>query len=285
MSFIYTIPEQHCRIIKRFNKFARVQYSGIRFRIPFIEKFHEMHYWEKAVKDNNIDMKLMEHQTDTEPRTTQTRDNVTVRADASVYWRIFEPARAAFEVDRLPTAIFDITLNALRSQIGRMELDEVLSERDRLNKNIAEELFEVGESWGVKIKRVEIRQLDIDRETRRSMNQQMDAERRRRARVAEAEGDAEATVTVAEADKQADIKRASGHAKALKIIAEAEKNYLDELAQQVGSEKAAEILIAQKFIQGFDTITKNPADRVFLPNSYQTLLSITDQQTAKMEVD
>ena len=274
MGVIYTIPEQHCRIIKRFNKYARVQYSGIRLKLPVIESFHEMPEWEgKAVK-SNTDMELMEQQTDTPPRNTQTMDNVTVRADASVYWRIFDPVKAAFEVDVLPRAITDITLNALRSQIGRLELDQVLSEREELNRRIADELFDAAESWGVKVKRVEIRELDIDDRTRKAMTRQMDAERRRRARVAEAEGEAEATVKVAEADRKADVARARGHAKALELIADAEQNYLEEVAQKVGSEKASELLIAQKYIQGFDKITKNKSDKVFLPNSYQTLLGI-----------
>ncbi len=274
MAIVYTVPEKHCVIVKRFDKFARVQSSGIRFQLPIIESFHTVPEWEGEAVKNDYQIEVMEQQTNTLPRQTQTKDNATVEANASVYWRIHSPKKACFNVDSLPQAMADTALNALRSNIGRMELDEVLSERSTLNKRIQEELVESTENWGVKIRRVEIQELKTDTDTRDSMRQQMDAERKRRARVAEAEGEAEYEVKVAKAKKEAAIRKAEGEAKAIKKIAQAEREYLETLKQEVSAEDAAQILVAQKYINGFDTISENESDKVFLPNNFQPLLSL-----------
>ena len=274
MSVIYTVPEKHCVIVKRFNEFSRVQKAGIRFQLPVIESFHQVPEWENQAVKNNIFIELMEQQTDTRPRETQTKDNAIVSANASVYWRIQDPVKACFNVDRLPQAMSDTALNALRSNIGRLELDEVLSERARLNNRIQKELYEATENWGVKIRRVEIQELTTDSETRDSMRQQMDAERKRRAKVAEAEGKSEYEIKVAEALKEAAIKKAEGEAKALQKLAKAEKQYLEALKEEVPPEQAAQILISQKYINGFESISENESDKVFLPNNFQALLNM-----------
>ena len=110
------------------------------------------------------------------------------------------------------------------------------------------------------------------------MRQQMDAERKRRALVAEAEGSAQAEIKVAEAQKEAAILRAEGQAKALQVTAEAEANYLEKLGAKISADQAAAVLIAQKYLLGFESISKNPSDKVFLPNSFQGLFTVpTDQ--------
>ncbi len=153
----------------------------------------------------------------------------------------------------------------------------MLSNRETINERIQSELMESADGWGVKIRRVEIQELTVDEETRRAMSQQMDAERKRRARVAESEGEAQYKKNVAEAEKEASIQRAEGEAEALNKLAKAEKNYLDSLQEKVGPEEAAQILIAEKFIQGFDTISKNQSDKVFLPNNFQALFGLNTE--------
>lgn len=279
MSIVYTVPEKHCVLVKRFNKFARVQTSGIRIQLPLIETFHTVPEWNGLAVKDNVFIELMEQQTNTKPRETQTKDNATVTANASVYWRIHDPEKACFNVDRLPQAMTDTALNALRSNIGRMELDEVLSERTTLNERIQEELIDSTENWGVKIRRVEIQELSTDKDTRDSMRQQMDAERKRRAKVAEAKGKSEYEIKVAEAEKEAAIARAEGEAKALQKLAKAEKEYLKSLKEEVDDEQAAQILISQKFINGFDNISENESDKVFLPNNFQALMNLETEAT------
>lgn len=274
MLFIYTVPEQHCVIVKRFNEFARVEHSGLHVRLPMAESFHRVPEWGNRANKQGMFIELSEQQSNTRPRQCQTKDNVTVDADASVYWRISDPVKACFEVDVLPDVMEDVTLNALRSQIGKMELDEVLSNRDKINKRIAEELETSAEGWGVEVKRVEIQELAVDQQTRRAMTQQMEAERQRRAQIASSEGEAEAKVKVAEAERRSSVAIAEGQAEALRKLAKADAEYLQAMKEQVGPDQAAQLLLAQKYIRGFSTISENEAHKVFLPNSVEALLSL-----------
>ena len=187
---IFTVPEKHCALVMRFDRFVRVARSGLRFKIPFVESLHEVTKWGSRTNQQGVFIELTEQQSDTAPRQCQTRDNVTVDANASVYWRIDDPVKACFEVDVLPDVMEDVTLNSLRSNIGTMELDEVLGSRQTLNDRVANDLKEATREWGVTVRRAEIQELRVDEHTRRAMTQQMEAERKRRARIAESEGEA-----------------------------------------------------------------------------------------------
>jgi len=279
MSLIYTVPQSHCVVIERFGKFSRIQQQGLRFRIPILEQIRRLDTWGGTANKNGFLVELTEQQTDTPPRQCHTKDNVPVTANASVYWRITDPKRALYEVDILPQSVSDVALNALRSNIGTLSLDAVLSERAQLNERIAAQLSETAKKWGLIFTRVEIQELTTDQAVASSMIKQMDAERNRRAVVAQAEGQAEAAVTVAKAEKEAAILRAEGEAIATAKIAEAESFYLKRLKEQVGEAQAAQIVIAQKYLSGFETITKGSSDKVFLPNSFQGLFSIGTEKS------
>ncbi len=274
MSIVYTIPQSHCAVIERFGKFSRIQREGLRFRLPLIEQIKRVDDWGEQVNKQGYLIELTEQQTDTPTRQSHTRDNVAVHANASVYWRIIDPRKALYEIDSLPRAVSDIALNALRSNVGTMNLDELLAERQSINERIAAELSETARKWGIQFTRVEIQEIQTSDDTARAMSQQMDAERKRRALIAEAEGAAEAEVRVAEAQKKAAVLRAEGQAQALELAAEAESHYLAKLTERIGGEQAAAVLIAQKYLTGFDTISKNPSDKVFLPNSFQALFTV-----------
>jgi len=273
MQLIYIVPQSHCVVLERFGKFSRTQRAGIRFRLPLLEKVRYVDNWGPVANKEGWIIEMTEQQTDTPSRQCHTKDNVPVTANASVYWRITDPRRAIYEVDVLPVAVSDIALNALRSNIGALELDTVLSERHELNQKIAAQLSETAKKWGILFTRVEIQELKTAEDVSAAMLQQMDAERRRRAFVSEAEGKAVAQIKIAEAEKQAVVLRAQGRAKALALIAEAESNYLQTLKKSGLAEDVAQLLIAQKYIDGFETISKNPADKVFIPNSFTGLFS------------
>lgn len=279
MSLIYTVPQSHCVVIERFGKFFRIQNQGLRFRIPILEQIRRLDTWGGVANKKGFLVELTEQQTDTPPRQCHTKDNVPVTANASVYWRITDPRRALYEVDILPQSVSDVALNALRSNIGTLSLDAVLSERAQLNERIAAQLSETAKKWGLIFTRVEIQELTTDQAVASSIIKQMDAERNRRAVVAQAEGQAEAAVTVAKAEKEAAILRAEGEAIATAKIAEAESFYLKRLKEQVGEAEATRIVIAQKYLSGFETITKGASDKVFLPNSFQGLFSIGTEKT------
>lgn len=275
MALIYTIPQNHCVIIERFGKFSSVQREGLNFKIPFLDDIKTLGNWQGQAVKRNFLIELSEQKTDTPARQCQTKDNVTVQADTSVYWKIIDPVKAVYNVDILPSSISDIALNALRSNIGTITLDQVLSERQNLNQRIATELADTAAKWGVVFTRVEIQELTYSEDTAQAMMQEMDAERKKRARVAEAEGEAFAITKKAESEARATLIKAEAQANALRMTTDAEINYLSLLKDKTDAHTAGQILVAQKFIEGMDTITKNPSDKVFLPNNFQGLFNIS----------
>lgn len=274
MSMFYTVPQACCVVIERLGKFKRVAYEGLHLKIPALEDFRRIPSWGKVANRFGWLIELTEQRTDTPVRECQTKDNVDVQASAMVFWQISDPERAVYSTQNLPSFVETVGLNALRAEIGKLELDQVFSERHALNLRIAAELSETAKKWGINFTRIEIQELNMKAETATAMRQQMEAERRRRATISDSEGKAEADVKLAEAEKLATILRAEGQAKALTALAEAEAGYLAKLAQQVTPECATQLLLAQKYMQGFSAISANPADKVFLPNSFQGLISL-----------
>jgi regulator of protease activity HflC (stomatin/prohibitin superfamily) len=278
MSLIYTIPQNHVILIKRFGKHSKVQREGLRFKLPIIESFKTVYDWEGIANKNGYFIELSEQQTDTPSRQCQTLDNVTIDANASIYWRIIDPIKAVYDIDVLPKSIADIALNALRANIGKIKLDQVLSERQNLNTKIAAQLADTAAKWGVAFTRVEIQEINYSSETAEAMMQEMTAERKKRALMAEAEGEASAEVTKANADASATIIRAKAQADAIKLIADAESIYISKLKENTSLEIAGQIIISQKYIDGMKTISSNPGDKVFLPNSFQGLFGLSTEK-------
>lgn len=275
MALIYTIPQNHVVLIKRFGKHSRVQRDGLRFKLPIIESIKTVYEWEGTANKKGYFIELSEQQTDTPPRQCQTLDNVTIDANASIYWRITDPVKAVYDIDILPKSIADIALNALRANIGKIKLDQVLSERQNLNQKIAAQLAETASKWGVTFTRVEIQEINYSSETAEAMMQEMTAERKKRALMAEAEGEASAEVTKATAEANAMLIRAQAQADAIKLIAEAESVYISKLKENITPEIAGQIIMSQKYIDGMKTISNNAADKVFLPNSFQGMFEIS----------
>jgi regulator of protease activity HflC (stomatin/prohibitin superfamily) len=274
MSILYTVPQSCCVLVERLGKFARVGREGLRFKLPLIEEFVRVPQWGKYANRYGWLIELTEQQTDTPIRECQTRDNVDVRASASVFWQIVDPAKAVYATDNLPAFVQNVGLNALRTEIGRMELDQVFSERQALTLRISQELEETAAKWGIRFTRVEIQELTLRDETAAAMRQQMEAERKRRATIAESEGRAQAEVRLAQAEKESAILRAEGRAQAMRTMAEAEADYLAKLAAACSPAGATRLLIAQKALDSYEAISRNPANKVFLPNSPHELLRI-----------
>lgn len=275
MALIYTVPQNHVVLIKRFGKHSRVQRDGLRFKLPFIESIKKVYEWEGTANKNGFFIELSEQQTDTPPRQCQTLDNVTIDANASIYWRITDPVKAVYDIDILPKSIADIALNALRANIGKIKLDQVLSERQNLNQKIAAQLVDTASKWGVTFTRVEIQEINYSSETAEAMMQEMTAERKKRALIAEAEGEASAEVTKANAEANATLIRAQAQAEAIKLIADAESIYISKLKENTSPEIAGQIIMSQKYIDGMKTISNNAGDKVFLPNSFQGMFEIS----------
>ena len=273
---ITTVPQNHCRIIERFGKPVKVQHSGLRFKLPIIDSVRDVSdVWGHETHKNGVFIELTEQIVDTNPRECITKDNAKVTVDCVISWRVVDPIKAVYEVDHLHQSLLQAALNVIRSEIGSRDLDEALATRASLNETIVAGLVDTLKKWGIQILRVEIQELKTDDKTSAAMLQQLEAERKSRALSSEAVGQAEATIKAATADRESSVQRAEGQAKALGIIATAEKAYLSDLSEVVGAEEAARILLAQKVIDGFDRISQNPADKVFLPTSMTGVLELS----------
>src|SRR5260370_13426479 len=139
MSFLYTVPQSCCVVIEQFGKFKRVVGEGLHFRMPF-EDFHRVPKWGVYANRYTWLIELNEQQTNTPVRECQTKDNVDIRASASVFWQIVDADRAVYASDNLPAFVENVGLNALRAEIGKLELDYVFAERHKLNELVAAEL-------------------------------------------------------------------------------------------------------------------------------------------------
>jgi len=272
---ITTIPQNHCRIIERFGKPVKVQKSGLAIRIPILDSVKNVSSgWGGVANKQGVFIELSEQVTDTNPRECITKDNAKILVDAVVSWRIIDPIKAVYEVDQLHKSLLQAVLNTLRSEVGKNELDYALQARTTLNEKITSRLFDTVSKWGLQLIRVEIQELKTDDATSAAMLQQLDAERRSRAAILEAEGQAKATIETAKADRDAAILRAEGQAKALEIAASAEKAYLETLSSTIGADQANKILLAQKVIDGYSIISKNPSDKVFIPSNVQSFIEL-----------
>lgn len=277
MNIVYHVPQNHVVIIERFGKYARTQHAGINFRIPFLETLRTVNVdgsnWNDFANKAGIFIELAEQTLETPARECLTKDNTNVTVDAVLSFRIIDPVKAVYEVDQLELAITNASLNALRGIIGSMELDAAVSRRQEMNDAVASQLAEVGRKWGIQFIRAEVQQFRADEKTLDIMRQQLDADRRKRAAIADAEGKAKAAVTIATAEAEAAQIRAKGQAAALEIIAAADAIYARSLTDALGA-RGAEVMIAQKYIDGFDVISKNPAEKVYLPSNFNGIVSV-----------
>lgn len=175
------------------------------------------------VIDQAVKVDLREQISEVPHQTCITRDNAPINIDFLVYWRVVDTANSVTQITNLHDALIGISQTTLRSTIGDLTLDDALARRDHINAILQTKLDEVTEHWGVKVTRVEIREVQPPQEVQEAMNRQMTAERVRRATVTEAEGKRQSDVTVAEGEKQAAILRAEGERQAAILRAEAER--------------------------------------------------------------
>lgn len=261
-----TIPEGHVAILERWGKFDRILDPGFHFVTPLIESVKDLKSWGNTANKYGYLIEMTEQQTHTPKRHCQTLDNVTIVASSSIAWRIVDPKKAVYEVDVLTRSISDIALNSLRSQIGSMKFDQVLSSRAKLNDQVLSDISEIVKKWGVQLLRVEIQELTYSEETAQAMMQEMVAERRKRALIAEAEGIRQSEVLKAEAQAQSLLIQADAKAKVREIESQGDCAYLSSLKEIIGLDKAVEVLKTKKIQEAIQVISKDPSSKIYLPN-------------------
>jgi regulator of protease activity HflC (stomatin/prohibitin superfamily) len=264
MQSIKLVPQKQVKIIERLGKFHRAAEAGLNVIVPFID----------SVRDT-ID--LREQITKIEPQPVITRDNVTMEVDAVIYSVIVDPVRATYEVQNLRWGLEQLTLSALRNVIGQLDLDHTLASRDTTNAQLRAALDTATQQWGVKVMRIELKNITPPEEIRLTMEKQMTAERTRRAVVTTAEGEKasailraegqkQSQIVTAEGSKQAAILAAEGQAEARLRVANAEAQAIQMVAQAIGAAgNPAQYLIAQRYLESLSSIATGANKLVFLP--------------------
>jgi regulator of protease activity HflC (stomatin/prohibitin superfamily) len=250
---------------------------------PFLESPRSINW--TGHRPGMIQIDLREQFTDLQPQPVITRDNVTIMVDSVIYWQVTDPIKAVYEVSDLVGGIIQLTITAMRNVIGAMDLDHALSSRDTINTNLRVILDEATHKWGVKVTRVELKNINPPEDVRITMEKQMTAERNRRAMVLQAEGDKQANIARAEGEKQAAITRAEGEkqaailqaqgaAEARLTAATAEAESIRRIAEGITNGNPAQYLIMMKYIESLREMSRsNNSKVVFMPVETSSVLS------------
>jgi regulator of protease activity HflC (stomatin/prohibitin superfamily) len=281
---IKIVPQATVMLIERLGRFNRVASSGLNILVPFLDKPRAVFWTNSRPGMSSID--LREQFLDLPPQPVITRDNVTIHVDSVVYWQITDPVKAVYEMNNLVGGIVQLTITGMRAVMGDMDLDHTLSQRDQINSKLRLILDEATDKWGVKVTRVDVKNIDPPEDVRVTMEKQMTAERTRRALVLQAEGERQAAITRAEGEKQAAVTRAEGEkqsailaaegaAQARLRNAEAEAEAIGQVARaMLDHGNPAQYLITTRYIESLRDMTKsNNAKVIFMPVETSSMLS------------
>ncbi|MBQ1964677.1 MAG: SPFH/Band 7/PHB domain protein [Tidjanibacter sp.] len=284
LSGLTIIQQSETCIVERLGKYNKTLTSGINIIWPILEKPRKIYYrhsmtdWEGNVRVSfkyspRID--LREQVYDFPEQNVITKDNVTTRINALLYFQIVDPVKAVYEINNLPNAIEKLTQTTLRNVIGELELDETLTSRDTINAKLRNVLDEATNKWGVKVNRVELQDITPPASVRNAMEQQMQAERERRAKILRAEGEKQSQINYAAAEKEAQILKAQGEAEAKVLQANAEAEAIARVTEAIQSTKTdpATYLLAVKYIETLQEMTSGKDNKVvYLPYEATSVL-------------
>src|SRR6266566_8997493 len=281
---IRIVPQATVMLVERLGRFDKVASSGLNLLVPFLDRPRAV-YWTNA-RPGVTSIDLREQYIDLPPQPVITRDNVTIHVDSVVYWQITDPVKAVYEMNDLVGGIVQLTITGMRAVMGDMDLDHTLSQRDQINGKLRLILDEATDKWGVKVTRVDVKNINPPDDVRITMEKQMTAERTRRALVLQAEGERQAAITRAEGEKQAAVTRSEGEkqsnilqaeglAQARLRQAEAEAQAIAQVAQAMQEHgNPAQYLITIRYIESLRDMTKsNNAKVIFMPVETATMLS------------
>ncbi|HYX41386.1 MAG TPA: SPFH domain-containing protein [Pyrinomonadaceae bacterium] len=278
------VPQATVMVLERFGRFDRLASSGLNVIVPFFEKPRAVYWTNMRPGISSID--LREQFLDLPPQPVITRDNVTIHVDSVVYWQITDPIKAVYEMNDLVGGIVQLTITGMRAVMGDMDLDHTLSQRDQINAKLRLILDEATDKWGVKVTRVDVKNINPPEDVRITMEKQMTAERNRRALVLQAEGDRQAAITRAEGEKQAAVTRAEGEKQSVILaaeaaaqsrlaVAQAEAEAIGHIAQaMLNHGNPAQYLITKSYIESLRDMSRSTnAKVIFMPVETSTMLS------------
>jgi len=276
---IKIVPQAHSYIIERFGGYHATWGVGLHLKVPFIDRV--------AKKVN-----LKEHVADFPPQAVITKDNVTMQIDTVVYYQITDPKLFAYGVENPMMAMENLTATTLRNIIGDLELDETLTSRDTVNTKMRSILDEATDPWGIKINRVELKNIMPPKEIQDAMERQMKAERERRESILRAEGEKKSAILLAEgekesailraeAKKQAAIKEAEGSAEAIITVQTA----VAEGIRRINEAKPGDPYIALKALESFEKAADGKATKIIIPSVMQGLAGLATSIKEIMKTD
>src|SRR5690554_1758298 len=257
---IKIVPQGQQWTVERFGRYTRTLEPGLALILPFIDRV-------------GFKLSMMESVLDVPSQTVISKDNAAVTADGVVFYRIMDAAKAAYQVNNLTYAVVNLTVTNLRSVLGSMELDHMLSNRDEINERLLAAVDLATAPWGIKVTRIEIRDLSMSPELQEAMNLQMTAERHRRAVVTKANGDKEAAILQAEGQRQAQVLQAQGEKEAAFLSAEArEREALAEAkatsvvskAISEGDVQALQYFLGIKYVEALQQIGEGDNSKLVL---------------------
>ena len=265
---IKIVPQAHAFVVERLGAFHASWGTGLHVKIPFLDRIAK----KVSLKEQVIDFP---------PQPVITKDNVTMQIDTVVYFQITDPKLYTYGVENPISAIENLTATTLRNIIGEMELDHTLTSRDVINSKIRVVLDEATDAWGIKVNRVELKNIVPPKEIQDSMEKQMKAERERRAKILDAEGEKRSAILIAEGQKESavlraeaiketKIREAQGEAEAILSVQKA----VADAIRLMNEANPSDAVIAIKSLEAFEKAADGKATKIIIPSNIQSLAGL-----------